>query len=241
MWWTPILNTISPLPTTTTTTTTGLQFLIHTDLYLWTYSELWGSELAEPRNLWSPHRSSYPCDEHLSWILLPPYPPPPPPPPQLLPAFSSWYTQTCIYELTLDFEGVNLQNRGVCGVLTVVVSYPCDEHPSWILLPAYPPPPPPQLLPAFNAWYTQTCICELTLDFEGVDLQNRGVCGVFTGVVTHVMNTHLTEEQGAIIQHLRQKEQTPKWQRHFIEDSGKFPLRLAAKTSVTMVLRCNCW
>ena len=156
----------------------------------WTYSGHWGSELAEPRSLWSPHRSSYPCDEHLSWILLPTYPPQPPP--QLLLAFNSWYTQTCIYELTLDFEGVNLQNRGVRGVLTGVVSYPCDEHPSWILLPPYPPPPPP--LPAFSSWYTQTCIYELTLDVEGVKLQNQGVCGVLTEVViptwwTPILNT----------------------------------------------------
>jgi len=51
---------------------------------------------------------------------------------------------------------------------------------------------------------------EPTLDIEGANLQNQGVCGVLTGVVTHVMNTHLTEEQGAVIQNLRQKEQTPK-------------------------------
>ena len=32
---------------------------------------------------------------------------------------------------------------------------------------------------------------EPTLDIEGANLQNQGVCGVLTGVVTHVMNTYL--------------------------------------------------
>lgn len=43
---------------------------------------------------------------------------------------------------------------------------------------------------------------ELTLDFEGVDLQHGGVSGVLTGVVAHVVHAHLAEEQGSIIQHL---------------------------------------